>query len=513
QAGLGKVRFEGRDNRYFHLDAFWLRAVDDLAAISWAEFQTEIQKQGGASEERPGLLAASPWLREKPLDLLQRPDAANNLRDAYRLKENQRTLRQKEDPSALVGVNRSVWGASYDKLPDFEESHSTVVSGKILTVDPKAATGGNTFRYLNSALEEASPGDVIVIRHDGLLPLNLARMEKSATNVTIKADSGFHPILTMGETIDADAALFTLHDGQLTLEGLELRLQPQNDRFQAQVLVRMAQDGACTFKDCVITLKEVGHVSLAAVALADPSRAMKMDKDKPEARPERSVGTVPRVKFEHCFVRGDGDLVWVRASRPFDIECSSSLVALNGSLLNVEAGRDDAPAPSAGQTATVKLSRLTAYLGGYLVRLKAGRDLKSLIAIHCKGVADCLFVAANKKTTLIHLDGPNSTEDRMKSLVQWDGGNHNAYSDFDNLLDQQPDDPSFMPDAPYGQDKWKTFTGETDGKFGSVKFADAPAVDNLAQTKPLSFKLRDPDSQTPGVERIDELPRPANPDG
>jgi hypothetical protein len=97
--------------------------------------------------------------------------------------------------------------------------------------------------------------------------------------------------------------------------------------------------------------------------------------------------------------------------------------------------------------------------------------------------------------------------------VQWDGGNHNAYSDFDNLLDQQPDDPSFMPDAPYGQDKWKTFTGETDGKFGSVKFADAPAVDNLAQTKPLSFKLRDPDSQTPGVERIDELPRPANPDG
>jgi hypothetical protein len=304
--------------------------------------------------------------------------------------------------------------------------------------------------------------------------------------------------------------LFTLHDGQLTLEGLELLLQPDNEKFQAQVLVRMAQDGACTFKDCVITLKDSGRVNLAAVALADPSRAMKMDKDKPESR--ASVGNA-RVKFEHCFVRGEGDLVWVRASRPFELDCANSLVALNGSLLNVEAGRDDALVAATGQAVSVKLSRLTAYLGGYLVRLKAGRDLKSLVPVHCKGIADCLFIAANKKTTLIHLDGPNSNEDRMKNLVQWEGGSHNAYSDFDSMLDQQPDDPSSMPDAPYGQDKWKTFTGETDGTFRSVKFADAPAVDKLAQTKPAGFRLRDPDLRAPGVEKIEDLPRPGYPDG
>jgi hypothetical protein len=81
------------------------------------------------------------------------------------------------------------------------------------------------------------------------------------------------------------------------------------------------------------------------------------------------------------------------------------------------------------------------------------------------------------------------------------------------LLDQQPDDPSSMPDAPYGQNEWKNFTGETDGTFRSVKFANAPTADKLAQTKAASFKLRDPDPRAPGVEKIDDLPRPGYPDG
>jgi hypothetical protein len=317
----------------------------------------------------------------------------------------------------------------------------------------------------------------------------------------------------MDKAPEKEAALFTVHDGKLTLEGLEFELQANSDQLVDQVLVNLAQNGACIFKNCVITLHDPGRATLAVVALSDPGRVMKMDKGKPEARPEGVSSANARVSFDHCFVRGDGDLVWVRASRPFDLDCSNSLVALNGSLLNVESGREDAPAPPAGQSATVKLSRLTAYLGGYLVRLKAGRDLKSLIPVHCKGIADCLFVAANKKTTLIHLDGPNSTEDRMKAIVLWDGGSHNAYSDFDSMLDQQPEDPAAMSDPPYGQDKWKTFTGEPDGNFGSVKFADTPAVDKLAHTKAASFKLRDADPQAPGVEKIDELPRPTNPGG
>jgi hypothetical protein len=365
-----------------------------------------------------------------------------------------------------------------------------------LVFDPEAKAGDRAFPKLNAALEQASPGDVILIKHDGPLPLELARLAKPTADITIKPFPNYHPILKMAPLPEKDAALFTLHDGKLTFEDLEFLLQPSSDQTEAQAVVKLVQDGACTFNRCVITLKDPRRASLAVVTLADRSSAVKMDKNKPENA---------RVKFEDCFVRGEGDLVRLRASRPFDFDCGNSLVALNGSLLNIEASLDDAPA---GQTINVKLSHLTAYLGGYLLRLKAG-DLKSLVPVHCSGVVDCLFVAANKKS-LIHLDGPSSNEDRMKMLVQWDGKN-NAYSEHDNMLDQQaPEDPLTM-DKPYGQEEWKNFTGETEAKFNTVKFAEAPGPDTLAQARPTGFKLR-PDAPTLGA-KIDDLPRPRGPDG
>jgi hypothetical protein len=407
----------------------------------------------------------------------------------------------------MVGVEHALWGPTYDLLPDLDPI-KPALARKPLVVDPIVKSSGEgVYKTLNIALDEANPGDVILIKHNGLLALDLARLAKASTEVTIRPSPGFHPILTMEQPPEKDAALFTVHDGRLTLEGLEFRLQPRDDRTLALAVVKLIQDGACVFRHCVITLQEPGHASLAVVVLADPSGAMKMDKDKPESRPERGPGPIARVKFEDCFVRGEGDLVWIRASRPFDFECGNSLIALTGSLLNVEAGSGDAPTAAAGQTTNVKLSHLTAYLGGCLVRLKAGRESKSLIPIHCNGVSDCLFAAANKKTSLIHLDGPSSNEERMKALVQWGGGKNNAYSDFDSMLDQQPDDPTEMPDSPYGQKEWRAFTGENDGRFTRVKFADPPEIDKLAQTTPANFKVRDADPPLVGVE-IKDLPRP-----
>jgi hypothetical protein len=506
QAGDGGVRYEGLGNWYYHLDGFWQRSSGDLI-VKLDEFQHELARQSG-KEERGRMLAAAPWAADRPLDLLQQHATAGNLRDLFRLKEN---LREADDSrNEVAGVVRGIWGDIYDKLPEHDLT-KPAATAKQLVVDPNfKGSAEGVFRKLSAALEEASPGDVVLIKHDGLLAVNLARLEKASTRVTIRPYPEHHPILTMDKTPDTDAALFTVHDGEVTLEGLEFLLQPGDDRFQAQAIVKLVQDGACTFKDCVITLKEPRRASLAVVTLTDPSGAMKMDKDKPEIRPDRASDPSARVKFENCFVRGEGDLVWVRSSRPFDLDCSKSLVAVSGSLLNVEAGRDDAPAVATSATANVKLSRLTAYLGGYLVRLKAGRELKSLVPVHCKPIADCLFVAADKKSTLIHLDGPSANEEKMRNLVQWEGGKNNNYSNFDRMLDQQPPENSMeMSDAPYGQDKWKAFTGESDGRFGSVRFAEAPPLDKLPQATPGNFKVYDADMQSVGAE-VDKLPPPGD---
>jgi len=504
QAGLARVRYEGFDNRYYRLDGFWARPGEDLSATTLQEFQSEAARQGG-KEIGGSLLGDAPWYLDRPLDPLQLSVTAGSLRDAFKLKDAIKELRDVDRPSALVGIDRALWGDTRDKLPDLDPV-KPALTRKPLVVDPTINVSGNgVFRTLNIALDEANPGDVVLIKVNGELKLKLARLEKASVDITIKPYPDYHPILTLDETSDPDAALFTLIDGKLTLDGLEIRLQPPNrTNFKAQAVVKIAQDGACTFNKCVITLRNPRNADLAVVSLVDPAGVMKMD--KPETRPART-GANAHVTFQDCFVRGEGELVWVRSSRPFDLDCANSLIALTGSLLNIEAARDDAPAAVAGQSANVKLSHLTAFLGGYLVRLKAGRDLKSLVPVHCKPITDCLFVAADKKTTLIHLDGPSASDDKMKTLVQWEGGKNNYYSDFDHMLDQQPPENSpEMSDPPYGQDKWKAFTGESDGKFASVKFTE-PAAGKLSQATPANFKVRDADPLAAGVE-INDLPRP-----
>jgi serine/threonine protein kinase len=504
QAGLARIRYEGLGNRYYHLDAFWARSGDELSATTVEGFQTEASRQGG-KESSGRLLGASPWFLDRPLDPLQQSLAAGNLRDTFKLKDGIRELREVDKPGTMVGVERALWGPSYDKLPDLDPV-KPALARKPLVVDPTAKPSDGVFKKLSTALDEANPGDIILIKVNGELKVPLVRLEKASVDVTIKPFPDHHPILVLDETSEPDAALFTLNDGKLALDGLEIRLQPPNrSGFKAQAVVKIAQDGACSFNRCVITLSNPRNADLAVVSLVDPAGVMKMD--KPEARLARS-GVSAHVIFQDSFVRGEGELVWVRSSRPFDLDCGNSLIALTGSLLNVEAARDDAGPTPTGQTANIRLSRLTAYLGGYLVRLKAGRDLKSLVPVHCKPITDCLFVAADKKTTLIHLDGPSANEDRMHSLLQWDGGKNNIYSGFDHMLDQQPPENSMeMSDPPYGQKEWKVFTGESDGRFTSVKFVEPPDFDKLAQTTPASFKLLDADPPLVGVE-INDLPRP-----
>jgi hypothetical protein len=96
----------------------------------------------------------------------------------------------------------------------------------------------------------------------------------------------------------------------------------------------------------------------------------------------------------------------------------------------------------------------------------------------------------------------------MHGLLQWDGGKNNLYSGFDHMLDQQPPENSMeMSDPPYGQKEWKAFTGESDGRFTSVKFAELPEFDKLAQTTPANFKVLDADTPLVGAD-INDLPRP-----
>src|SRR5262249_11511321 len=157
---------------------------------------------------------------------------------------------------------------------------------------------------------------------------------------------GFRPVLTLAETSETDVALFKVHDGKLSLEGLGFEVRPAKDEFKAQAVVALVGDGDCVLRDCLVTLaKGARRASLALATVNDPGKVMRLDMP-----PARTRDQGPRLALQRCFVRGEGDLLWGRASRPCELDARNSLVALSGSLYHADVGASTR-APAAEQKA------------------------------------------------------------------------------------------------------------------------------------------------------------------
>src|SRR5439155_5861045 len=159
--------------------------------------------------------------------------------------------------------------------------------------------------------------DVIAIRSNDELPISPIRLARSGLTLTIKADGDSHPRLVLDQDApESQAALFRVHGGQLNLERLEFRLRPTKAGFKSQAVALLFGDGGVQFTRCAVTLDgRQAAAQLAAVTLADADEAMM----------QPGGSGVPRVAFDTCFVRGDGDLVSARVSRPFEVEVKDSL--------------------------------------------------------------------------------------------------------------------------------------------------------------------------------------------
>ena len=148
-------------------------------------------------------------------------------------------------------------------------------------------------------------GDTILIRHNGELAIDPVRLDKKGlSDVTIRPARRFRPVLVLGETADAETALFRVHDGKLRLEGLEFRLTAPR-RLTMQTVVALVGDGECTLKNCVATLQQPAmppstETRLALATLLPVGSAMKLD--MPARRPYEG----PKLSRECCFIRGDG---------------------------------------------------------------------------------------------------------------------------------------------------------------------------------------------------------------
>jgi serine/threonine protein kinase len=454
----GRVTYTGYENRYHQLDSYLV--VADASPETVQRLLDQIKK-GDTFRE----LDSSPWKNPQPLKQLDQLA----IETAFRVNPLAPELRLPSDGAnkhLLVGVERALAFSYRENLPPLKDDPSATVAPRELIVEVRSNSDSVNRLYptLGHAIPDVQPGDVILLRLNGEVKLDPRVLSGAKlADLTIRADKNYHPILTLSETgEDSTTALFDVCNGKLRLEGLEIRLRPGSDDFDAQAVVSFLADGECTLKDCLITLDRAGRKTALAVALLTEKRMKKSAQG-------------PHLRLENCFVRGQGDLIFSQSGLPAEVMVKNSLVALTGSLLNVEADKD-IPAPTS--LLVVRLKKVTTYLSGNLIRMRAVKDLKSLAKIQCEP-EDCLFVPAGDRA-LVHLEGPESEEPRLKDKLSWESSGKNAYGSFSTLFERQAIGVMMKMPLPSNLEAWKNdVSHEMDSEY-KVKLLRSPAADLAA---------------------------------
>ncbi len=377
--------------------------------------------------------------------------------------------------------------------------------------------GQDNFKTLASAFGAAENEDdlQIVLRLNG--PVAILPLEIGDKKVRIRADKDFRPILILNARhvpgADGEAALFKVHDGELSLERLEIHLDPLRQPARFQSVVQITGAGTCRLDHCAATLSGTAEgPRLGLVAATDPTGTMMATPTKP-ARP----GT-PVIRLNECFVRGQGDLLSLRASRPFDLEVRNSLAVLAGSFLVSEGNRREASFTS---PASVSLDHVTACLGQNLAVLRSTPTHPVHVPLSFTSVSQCVFTATDARPFL-YLDGPAS-EDDLRRWLTW-RGQKNVYNTTGSLLVWQPLEMSMdMQRMPQRCDaeRWQRLWGGDDDQplFNRVKFAGFPAAErSLLQALPADFQV-EPTGETGNADLtsrgadVDRLPQPSRASG
>jgi hypothetical protein len=365
-------------------------------------------------------------------------------------------------------------------------------------VDPTVPNRrGNVFTNLEGAIAESKPGDVILLRVDGYLKVPPIRIRLAAHDLTIKPDTGRHPILVLDTPEFPNEALFHLLRGKLRLENLHIVLSPLDEQLNSLTVVAMEGGESCTFQGCLLTMQPgTGQAMLSAVTDFQPRGGMM------SAAP---TGGSAQVVFERSFIRGEGALIHLSNPSPLKVKVDSSLVAITESLVLADNRKatnggpfDNAerltpePAPI-----TLTLTRSSTWLGGHFLHWYLDRDETSLNPVQIDA-SDCVLLGARSAGSFFHVEGPPIPTTVLKSQVSW-APRRNAYGGWTTLFDSM----GGTMEMPANEQQWKDFMGETMSKYRVQLEADPPVDLSFDRLTPSRLKPKEP-TTTFGVA-IDQL--------
>jgi hypothetical protein len=514
---LERARLRGQDNAFHGVGTLVSRIMDDGTTEVAAARLPDLPKLPAESRDTGStLLPESPWHDAEPLKKL----AQGDMLGAFRLKTNLVALRRPA-PTLILGPQHLAGEPLYPGVGWAGSDSSGSPGSPSSPAAPRPATrefvvdgvGGqpNTYRNLGAALNDADFDEeaevLITLKWNGLLAIR--PVELGSRTITIRAAPGFTPELTFNPDSDAgadgEAALFRIRDGSLTLDGLRVRLQPTlKETARLQSLVAVTGTGRCKLKNCLSTLYGSDDARMALVSVADPTGAMMGMGGKPP-RPG-----VPGIELEDCVIRGQGDGVSVRVSRPFRLEVKNALIVLTGTLLSVEGNKREANQQTEGAVAV--LDRVTAFVSQQLILMRATSNQPLHVPLRVSSATTCLFASA-EDSPLLRVDGPDS-EQELKRRLTWQG-RQNFYSASGSILIWQPLTQGEMAHK-YDRERWGQLWGNDDeqARFGrSIRFAGYPAsAKGPAEVGPADFRIVssdpfDPEVSTRGAD-LDRLPQP-----
>ncbi len=498
-------RFDGENNYYHDLDALIARTAEGGRQEILVERGTNTQVLASFKDQSVWK-SQSPWLEANPVKVLAEGQPLKAFLVRTQMAELRPTL------GSVLGPRRPL---GQDLYPNLEQLPTEVASlPKELIVDGQGDDPG-THENLNQALsDKKSETTVIVLKVNG--PVRLTPVDIRTRTVTIRAATGFYPELTLdpAERIPSreDPALFRVHDGALILEHVAVRVTPvkmegMEDVTWLQSFVTITGSGRCRLKGCLATLEGEGRLSSALITVADPTGMMMGTVTRPAP-----LGA-PVISLEDCFVRGKGDLLSVRGSRPFVAEVKNTLAALDGSFLSVEGNKNDA---SGAEDAKLILDHVTVYVTQSLIAQRATAANPHHVPLAVDKPTACVFVA--ERTPLLWLEGLQSAEDVRRRLKWGKGefkGEKNLYSRDEAILYWQLSEPTAMPHL-YDGERWQESAGEVEPRFArSVKFEGFPSTEKtLSEASPGDFEIMsmdppEPNPVTRGAD-VDKLPNPAS---
>ena len=409
------------------------------------------------SEQQCVLLEAPPW-HETPPEF--KPGTRDWLK-VFQIRTDVVELRDADEPQIVLGVQKLLGRELYEELAPAQTSLNKP-SARHLVVDGKGGKP-DTYDSLSSALNSAAAESgkiIITLRVNGPLMVRSLLDVVGNRQVTVRAADGFTPELMFHpERIPESnqmVSLFRVHDGQLVLEGLHLRLQPlPTSSVRWQAAVNLTGAGSCQVRNCRVTLAgSDGEPNLALLAVTDPTGTMAPTPGKPFRSEDP-----PQVFLEDCFIRGQGVAIYIQESRPLRFNVHNVLAALQAPFLRMDTQRTEMLTFNEQIVGT--LDHVTLCSSEPVVHLQAVKENAQPLLLRWQ-ITSSLLVTLLATEPLVRIDGPQSDLELRRNWLSWTGQSDkpNVFSLAGPALIWQTKQPqTMMMRLPADRAEWCNFWG------------------------------------------------------